>query len=117
MSIVLLVGCKGQVSGVSDSGSEYKTISKEQFSKVIQEEEVLIVDLRTAQEFNNGAIPKAINIDLFSSTFSSEIDGLPKEKKILIYCQSGNRSGKAMNLMKSMNFEQVYELQNGFRQW
>jgi transposase len=47
MSIVLLVGCKGQVSGVSDSGSEYKTISKEQFSKVIQEEEVVQAGFKT----------------------------------------------------------------------
>jgi transposase len=47
MSIVLLVGCKGQVSGVSDSGSEYKTISKEQFSKVIQEEEVAQAGFKT----------------------------------------------------------------------
>jgi rhodanese-related sulfurtransferase len=78
---------------------------------------VMIIDVRTPEEFAQGHLKNAINIDFNSENFTSEISKLDKSKTTLIYCLSGGRSGKALTQMKSDGFKEVYNMQGGILKW
>ena len=88
-----------------------------EFKTKIASQKYILVDVRTESEFDDGHIKGAINIDYFSSTFSDEISELGLETPVLVYCKSGNRSGKAMKIMNDLRFKEVYNLTGGFKGW
>lgn len=78
---------------------------------------VVILDVRTLEEFEGGHITEAINVDFRSGDFQDNLQKLDKEKTYLVYCMGGHRSNQAQLLMDSLAFKQVYDLIGGFRQW
>lgn len=78
---------------------------------------VQIIDVRTANEFKNGKIENAKNIDINSSDFEAQIEKLDKTKPVLVYCASGGRSGEAASIMNSKGFQEIYDLGGGFNAW
>ncbi|MET0759973.1 MAG: rhodanese-like domain-containing protein [Flavobacterium sp.] len=83
-----------------------------------QDENAVILDVRTEEECNEGIIPKAINIDIYKGQgFIYRIDELDKSKNYYVYCRSGGRSEQACNLMNQMGFENTYNLLGGMMQW
>lgn len=72
-----------------------------------------IVDVRTPHEFDSVAIVNAINIDVRNQNFQNNIATLSKETPILVYCRSGKRSLTAMNIMLTLGFKEVYNMQGG----
>ena len=77
----------------------------------------VILDVRTPEEFADGHLESAINIDYNADTFRDELDNLDKNKTYLIYCRSGNRSGQALALMEKLNFREVYNISDGIIGW
>lgn len=77
----------------------------------------IIIDVRTPQEFASEYIESAVNIDYYSEEFQNELNELDKEKTYLIYCLSGNRSGRALAIMKELGFREVYNMLGGIIQW
>lgn len=76
-----------------------------------------IIDVRTPEEFAEGHIENAVIIDYYSDTFRDDINQLDKSKMYLIYCHSGNRSGKARDIMAGLGFQEVYNMLGGIIQW
>lgn len=85
--------------------------------KIKNSENVVILDVRTPEEFSNGFIKNAINIDYNNEGFESKINELDTSKTYFVYCLSGGRSGEAATLMRSKGFKKVYELQGGILAW
>ncbi len=79
--------------------------------------EGILVDIRTPMEFNSWHMEGAQNIDFYENSFNSEINKLPRDKPIFIYCHSGNRSGRALERMSAMGFKYVYDLGGGASNW
>ena len=77
----------------------------------------VIIDVRTPEEYASGYIEKAINLDYYSETFADELDKLDKDKTYLIYCRSANRSGKALDMMAELGFAEVYNMLGGMVRW
>ncbi|MFC2066266.1 rhodanese-like domain-containing protein [Chloroflexota bacterium] len=98
-----------------------KDISAQEALDLIQENQenpdFIIVDVRTPQEFADGHIENAINIDFNSGAFQNEIGKLDRNKKYLIYCRSGNRSRGALDVMIELDFREVYHLYTGIISW
>lgn len=68
-----------------------------------------LVDVRTAQEFATGHIPGAVNIPVQElGCRMGELDA--KERPIVVYCRSGNRSGSAARILRSAGYSEVYDL-------
>jgi rhodanese-related sulfurtransferase len=88
-----------------------------EFQAKTQEAEVVILDVRTKSEFNEGHIANSINIDFQSDTFLNEILKLDKSKTYAVYCRSGNRSGKAVATMSNEQFISLYNLNGGVIDW
>ena len=98
-------------------GQTKNDIELAEFEKKMASEKYLLVDVRTAEEFSDGHIEGALNIDYFSATFSDEISNIGLEKPVLVYCRSGNRSGKSMKIMYDLGFKEVYNLEGGIKGW
>ena len=78
-----------------------------------------IIDVRTEGEFLQGYIEGGQLVDYTSSKFVSNIESLSLDKSqaIYIYCRSGNRSKKAMTILKNQGFIEIYELNKGILGW
>lgn len=77
----------------------------------------VIIDVRTPEEFADGYIENAVNIDFRSEDFRDELNKLDNSKTYLIYCRSGGRSGSALDIMKELNFREAYNMLGGINQW
>jgi len=77
----------------------------------------VILDIRTPEEFNSGRIAGSVNIDFYEPSFAAELDKLDKDKTYFVYCNSGNRSGRAMGTMGDLGFVDVYDLDGGIQAW
>lgn len=94
------------------------TVSASEFSQQTKEADAIILDVRTREEFDQGHIAGAVNID-FNNTaaFNDYVSQLDKNKKYLVYCRSGNRSGQALQLMQDKGFTQITNLDGGIQAW
>ena len=77
----------------------------------------LLLDVRTDGEFAIGHIPGAAQIDFYRDDFREELAKLDANAPVYVYCRSGNRSGQAAKIMKSMGFKTVYNLEGGIGAW
>ena len=89
----------------------------ESFSRMISSPDVVVLDVRTAEEFAEGHLPGAINIDVKESNFLEKaVRTLPSDKKIAVYCRSGRRSAQAAEQLASKGY-QVTNLKGGIIAW
>lgn len=77
----------------------------------------VIIDIRTPQEFSQGHIEGAININYYDHSFMEQIGKYDKSKPIFLYCRSGNRTSSATAKIAKVGFEEVYDLQGGIMSW
>jgi len=91
----------------------FSDLNYEQLVEVLKDKALIILDVRTAEEFKSGHLKGALSIDFRSSDFESKIKQLDKKKTYLLYCRSGNRSGQAMAVFKKNEFKKVYNQQGG----
>ena len=87
------------------------------FAEKIAESDVVVLDVRTPEEFNSGHILNAINIDIYNDYFNSDISTLDKSKSYAVYCRSGKRSVDASSEMDLLGFNATYNLTGGIIEW
>jgi rhodanese-related sulfurtransferase len=73
-----------------------------------------LLDVRTSEEFDGGYIPGAINISL--QELQQKLNRIPKDKPVVVYCRSGNRSAFAANILMQAGYTEVYDL-GGIIDW
>ncbi|MBI5090370.1 MAG: rhodanese-like domain-containing protein [Actinobacteria bacterium] len=78
---------------------------------------LVVLDVRTPEEFATGHLPGAIDLDARSDTFTDELAQLDREVPYLVYCHSGNRSAAAVATMRELGFTRVSELDGGITAW
>lgn len=79
--------------------------------------EFIIIDIRTPGEYQSGHLKDSIMIDFYSKSFVENIGGLDRKKSYLVYCRSGNRSARSMDLFKKLKFQKIYHLSSGIKSW
>ena len=102
---------------LSGPGSTEADVDPAEFKELTNEKDAVILDVRSGFEFGGDKIKGAQNISYTSSGFKSYIEKLDKSKTYLVYCASGSRSVGAVNNMKKMGFEKVYNLKGGIDRW
>ena len=75
--------------------------------------DITIIDVRSPQEFKEGKIRYAINIPLYNLKEQIRLEKLNKNNTIVLYCQYGERSKKAYNILKQNGFKNVFSLRGG----
>ncbi|MGE5448116.1 MAG: FAD-dependent oxidoreductase, partial [Bacteroidales bacterium] len=103
------LGINIKLPAVAIKSVEKETIEKEE--KVVarsnESTSILIVDVRTPEEFRSGAYPGALNIPLDAITFSKETLGNNLSREIIVYCASGARSAYAQKILAQMGYMNV----------
>lgn len=95
----------------------FENTDVEGFAKLIADTNVVVLDVRTAEEFAEGHINRAINIDQGQSDFVEKVQAaIPTEKKIAIYCRSGRRSANAAGRLANEGYQCV-NLKGGILAW
>ena len=124
IGVVLTGGCVGTETITPNQKTQtqiIENITPQEAFTLIQDNEnnpdFVILDVRTPEEFADGYIENAINLDYYSETFRDDLNQLDKNKKYLIYCRSGNRSGKTLDTMVELNFREVYNMSGGILEW
>ena len=120
--VVSMSGCAEKAVPADQATTQIiKDVTAKEAYALIQENQgnadFIIIDVRTPEEFADGHIENAVNIDFRSETFESEIGKLDRDKTYLIYCRSGNRSRGALSVMVELGFRAVYHLSGGINGW
>ena len=76
-----------------------------------------VLDVRTPEEYNEGHIEDAVNINWNDEDFLAEATKLNKHQPVLVYCKSGGRSASAKKALTEAGFKYVYELDGGITKW
>ncbi len=82
------------------------------------DDNAVILDVRTEDEWRGGIIPNAILNDIYKGQgFIYRLEELDKTKNYYVYCKAGGRSAQACAIMTQMGFENTYNLEGGFMKW
>lgn len=93
-------------------------VAPEEFEKMLKaSDSPQLVDVRTKEEFAQGFIQGAKNIDFYDASFKDNLKQLDKTKPVYIYCRSGGRSSKAVKILEVEGFKKIYELKGGILNW
>ena len=95
---------------------EISVISDAPFTE-IQDTDYILVDVRTAEEYESGHIQDAINFDYYSESFQKEILSLDKSASIVLYCRTQNRSTKTANYLKENGYKEINVIAGGITSW
>lgn len=93
---------------------------EEAFSLIQDNQEspdLVILDVRTPEEFIAGHIEGAINLDYYAETFNDVLKILDKDKTYIVHCKSGVCGGKTLALMAVLNFKEAYNISGGIIAW
>ena len=129
--IFVLFSCKNNVADtvITDQHqqSERQITTNEPITKNIEADEakkmlesnpdIMVLDVSTPEETNQGILQKAIIIDIYDPGFNAKIDQLDKEKTYIVYCAAGGRSATACQIMTEKGFKKLYNLSGGYRAW
>lgn len=69
--------------------------------------DTIVIDVRTPNEYSQGHLDGAVNIDIENANFGTILSQLPTDGEYVVYCRSGNRSAKAVEIMKASGFTNV----------
>lgn len=101
----------------AEGDAEFKELTAKEAKKLIEKEKPLILDVRTPNEYHQGHIKNSLLIPLHQlENRLSEIEKY-KNKKILVYCRSGNRSTVASEILIQNRFKKLYNLRHGITGW
>jgi len=110
--LLIAIGCKK-----NENNDTVELITVEEMDSLLKMGNVQLIDVRTPQEYANGYIEGAVNIDFRDKNFESLIEKVDKSKPVAVYCGRGGRSGKCSTFMKKAGFTKIYDLDGGITEW
>ena len=106
--IIIVLVCLFFVCGCNDDTIKSGKINCEQMKKLMERDNVKLIDVRTKEEYEKGHLDKAENIP--SEKIMQELLYVDKKASIIVYCQTGTRSAKAFDILKGAGYENIYDL-------
>ena len=108
--IILLI-----VNIYGDTFKKYAVVDTHAAVSLMDDDELIILDVREEKERSSGFINNDINIPM--SQVKNKMDSLDKSKNILVYCKSGTRSDQISGFLSKNEFQNVSSLKGGFNAW
>ena len=107
----------GASCGSSDGG--IRVVSADDGRSVLDAppSELVVLDVRTPDEFAAGHLAGAELIDFYEADFEAQLAELDRDAPYLLYCRSGNRSGQTRALMEDLGFTDVRDIEGGITAW
>ena len=106
------------IMGTLVNAQQVKQVSSTDVAKMQKtDSKIVILDVRTAEEFSAGHIKGAINIDIRQSDALAKIDKLDHNAKYIVHCRTHHRSQTAVDHMAQSGFKNIYQMMDGFSGW
>lgn len=116
ITIVLLVMCA--MPSLAQAPTKARALTPKQAQQVMTTTPgIVILDIRTPEEYRSGHIKGAENMDFYSRDFQKDLNALDKTKPYLIYCRTGRRSNVTIKYMEQMGFENILHMAKGIMDW
>lgn len=117
LALLLLTGCGAKTDQNGGEEKAYMNITAEEAKKLMDtEQDYVILDVRTRQEYESGHIPGAILIPNEEIAERAENELTDKDQLILVYCRSGNRSKQASEVLEKLGYTRIREF-GGINDW
>lgn len=110
----ICTGCK--TSNACMDKATVTTVNACQLEQLLQRPDLLLIDVRTPEEYAQGHIYRSVNIDVKKKDFKRKIRKYPRQKTVAVYCKGGVRSLKAADILRQNGFK-VYNLEGGYLSW
>lgn len=116
--IMVLSSCSSDSQDAAGDAS-IRVVSPADATELVESapEDLVILDVRTPEEFAEGHIEGASLIDFYRDDFADQLADLDRDTPYLIYCRSGNRSGQARSIMEDLGFTDVTDVDGGIVAW
>ena len=102
----------------SAKSAEPKNVTPDEVEQLMKSDpKPLIVDVRTPQEFANGHIAGAKNIDINDPDFAKKIGALNAKSPVIVHCAAGRRGAKALPTLSQHKFPAIYHMNGGLNAW
>ena len=114
---VILLRFGSRIFSAAGPGAGIPQVDAREAARLIDEQNAIVVDVRTEMEYAAGRIPQAMHVSL--RQLPDRIDRLEKYKNrpIVVSCRTGSRSQSACAYLAEQGFEEVYNLKGGLRAW
>ena len=100
------------------NASAQRDISVESADSLIRNTaNIVILDVRTPEEYRLGHLPNANGFDFYDSKFIDSISKLPKDAVILVYSRTGKRSAEALDILGNLKYSRIHTMLGGFLAW
>lgn len=117
--------CSGAASGetpeqeaaIGVAGYYAEVSAKEAAEMISQSPDLVVLDVRTPEEFAQGHIDGAINVNLRGDDFLEQLAQLDHAATYVLHCKSGTRSAEALEVMKAQEFSSIVHMSEGFDGW
>ncbi len=110
--LLVLTGCGG-----TEVENAYQQITQEEAKKMMDTQEVIILDVREQDEFDAGHIPGALLLPVGTISGETAVAVIPElDSVVLVYCRSGNRSKTASSALTKLGYTNIYEF-GGINTW
>jgi rhodanese-related sulfurtransferase len=118
LAALLAAGCGGG-DGTTAVEAVIETVTPADASSLLASAPagLVVLDVRTPEEFAAGHLAGAIGLDFYAATFADDLAALDREAPYLLYCRSGNRSAETREMMRSLGFLEVREIAGGITAW
>lgn len=106
-------------STAADAAAGIRLVSAEDGAAIQADppQDLVILDVRTPEEFAEGHLDGAIMIDFYRDDFADQLAELDPNVPYLLYCRSGNRSGQTTAIMEELGFTDVADINGGILAW
>jgi rhodanese-related sulfurtransferase len=116
----LVGGCGQRVTvdqNASPAAGTVRHVDANGAEKLIVEGRILVLDVRTPQEYEEGHIKNARLVDFQSPDFATKLGELNRDQTVLVHCAVGGRSAKSLATLEKLGFKDVVHLDGGFKAW
>lgn len=107
------------ILGLFSCAPKYVSLRVNDFAEKISNPDVVVIDVRTAEEYKEGYLSGAVNIDWLSGHLPEQVMAqLPnRDQKLALYCRSGRRSKAASEALGNLGYKYIFELEGGYLAW
>ena len=113
-ALFLSMAIASQDSGL---GNAINVSTSDAYALIESRPDMVIIDVRTPEEYQAGHLNGAINLDYYSGGFLGRLKALDKSSTYLVYCRKGIRGGIVLEMMRSLGFKEVYNILGGLASW
>ncbi len=130
-ALLLAASCSGGDTATSDAGTQSSDSPSDSGAAGIRlvsategaalqadpPDDLVILDVRTPEEFTEGHLEGAVMIDFYEADFADQLGELDPDVPYLLYCRSGNRSGQTTAIMRDLGFTDIADVDGGIVAW